>query len=246
MVTVSYAEGWDLSSATTIGLLSRSEAEARDLAHLRELFEPGTRLATRFQPEMTVEAVREIAALRVPSGRLAVADPLTGGKVGCRELSERIPPGVYPLQAAVVAYEGEYEDHRFPVEEEVAIRLLVDAEPPASWELALSGGDDPRLLREGEIFGFGTDGATGCFADASEWNLLTDKFRRYLVDGHDDEGETIDEGYMRISNDASGTDLVSFCTAGDGTFPVWLGRSDAGKLVSVVVVLEFLPDLRVL
>lgn len=214
--------------------------------HLRELFEPGTRLATRHQPEMTVGALRDIAALRVPSGRLAVTDPLTRGRTACRELSERIPPGVYPLQTAVVAYEGEYEDQRFPVEEEVAIRLLIDGEPPVSWELALADGDDARLLREGEFFGFDTDSAAGCFADASEWDLLAGKYRRFLVDGHDDEGESIGEAYIRTSHEASGTDLVSFYTSGDGTFPVWLGRSGSGELVSVVVVRDFLPDLVVL
>ncbi|WP_052847549.1 hypothetical protein [Streptomyces avicenniae] len=46
-----------------------------EAAFLRELFEPGTRLATDIRPEMTVGEPREIARLRLPSGRLAVADP---------------------------------------------------------------------------------------------------------------------------------------------------------------------------
>ena len=42
---------------------------------------------------------------------------------------------------------------------EVAIRLLPDAEPAAAWELALAEGDDVRVLRDDESFGFATDGA---------------------------------------------------------------------------------------
>ncbi|WP_409474904.1 DUF4241 domain-containing protein [Streptomyces sp. HC307] len=214
--------------------------------HLRELFEPGTRMATRFEPEMTVDGVRDIAVLRVPSGRLTVADPLMTGNTAGRELTERIPPGAYPVQAAVVAYEGRYEDERFPVEEDVAIRLLVDAEPPVSWELALAEGDDARLLRDREIFGFDTDSAAGCFADSSGWEVLAHKYRSYVVDRQRDAGENVGEGFIRTSDDMTGSDLVSFYTGGDGTYPVWLGRSESGKLVSVVVECGYLPDLRVL
>ncbi|MHA5050132.1 DUF4241 domain-containing protein [Streptomyces sp. SD15] len=215
-------------------------------AHLRELFEPGTRIATRFEPEMTVGDVREIAVLRVPSGRLTVADPVPGGRTAGRELSERIPPGEHSLQAAVVAYEGRYEDECFPVEEEVAVRLLLGTEPPVSWDMALAEGDDPRLLRDGEIFGFDTDAAAGCFADSSGWEVLADKYRRYVVDQEHDAGESIGDGYSRTTDDATGGDLVSFYTGGDGTYAVWLGRSESGALVSVVVVCGFLPDLRIL
>ncbi|MEU9381473.1 DUF4241 domain-containing protein [Streptomyces sp. NPDC048279] len=215
-------------------------------AHLDELFEPGTRVATSFEPEMTVSAIRDIAALRLPSGRLVVADPLTGGHGAGRELSERIPPGEYLLQAAVVAYERGYEDTRTPVKEDVAVRLLLGEEPAASWELALSEEDDVRLLREDEIFGFDTDGAAGAFADASGWEELADKYRRYLVEQEDNAGETVSDGYMRTTDEATGSDLVSFYTGGDGTYPVWLGRASTGKPVSVVVVVSYLPDLRLL
>jgi hypothetical protein len=215
-------------------------------AHLQELFEPGTKVATLFEPEMTVEAVREIATLRVPSGRLTVADPLTTGPGAGRELSERIAPGAYPLQAAVVAYEGHYEDERFPVVEEVAIRLLLAAAPAVTWELALAEGDDARVLRDDEIFGFATDGAAGSFADSSGWETLAAKYRACVVDQRDDAGESVADGYIRTTDEETGGDLVSFYTDGDGVYPVWLGRSESGKPVSMVVRCGYLPDLRIL
>ncbi|MEV7319908.1 DUF4241 domain-containing protein [Streptomyces sp. NPDC093970] len=215
-------------------------------AHLDELFEPGTRIATSFEPEMTVSAIRDIATLRLPSGRLVVADPLTEGHGAGRELSERIPPGEYRVQAAVVAYESRYEDRRTAVKEDVAVRLLLGDEPAASWELVPAEQDDVRLLREDEIFGFDTDGAAGAFADGLGWEGLADKYRRYLVEQEDNAGETISDGYMRTTDEATGSDLVSFYTGGDGTYPVWLGRASTGKPVSVVVVVGCLPDLRLL
>ncbi|MFI6021115.1 DUF4241 domain-containing protein [Streptomyces sp. NPDC051287] len=215
-------------------------------AHLDELFEPGTRIATSVEPEMTVSAILDIATLRLPSGRLVVADPLTEGRGAGRVLSERIPPGEYRVQAAVVAFESEYEDVRTAVKEEVAVRLLLAEEPAASWEPALAEGDDVRLLRENEIYGFDTDGAAGAFADASGWEGLADRYRRYLVEQEDDAGETVSDGYVRTTDQATGGDLVSFCTDGDGTHPVWLGRASTGKPVSVVVVVGRLPGLRLL
>ncbi|MET9037732.1 DUF4241 domain-containing protein [Streptomyces mirabilis] len=215
-------------------------------AHLDELFEPGTRIATSFAPEMMVSAIRDIATLRLPSGRLVVADPLTEGHSAGRRLSERIPPGECLMQAAVVAYESQYEDTRTPVKEEVAVRLLLGEEPVASWELAPAEEDDVRLLREDEIFGFDTDGASGAFADASGWEVLADRYQRYLVEQEDDAGETISDGYMRTTDEATDSDLVSFYTGGDGTYPVWLGRASTGKPVCVVVLISYLPDLRLL
>ncbi|MFD5757497.1 DUF4241 domain-containing protein [Streptomyces sp. NPDC127044] len=215
-------------------------------AHLDELFEPGTRIATSFAPEMMVSAIRDIATLRLPSGRLVVADPLTEGHSAGRRLSERIPPGEYLMQAAVVAYESQYEDTRTPVKEEVAVRLLLGEEPVASWELAPAEEDDVRLLREDEIFGFDTDGAAGAFADASGWEVLADRYQRYLVEQEDDAGETISDGYMHTTDEATDSDLVSFYTGGDGTYPVWLGRASTGKPVCVVVLISYLPDLRLL
>ncbi|MFJ8154666.1 DUF4241 domain-containing protein [Streptomyces sp. NPDC094468] len=200
----------------------------------------GTRIATSVEPEMTVSAILDIATLRLPSGRLVVADPLTEGRGAGRVLSERIPPGEYRVQAAVVAFESEYEDVRTAVKEEVAVRLLLAEEPAASWEPALAEGDDVRLLRENETCGFDTDGAAGAFADASGWEGLADRYRRYLMEQEDDAGETVSDGYVRTTDQATGGDLVSFCTDsfctdGDGTHPV-----------SVVVVVGRLPDLRLL
>ncbi|MBX7552766.1 DUF4241 domain-containing protein [Streptomyces sp. tea 10] len=216
-------------------------------SHLSELFRPGTRLATKDEPEMTVADVREIAVLRVPSGRLAVDCPLTTDDGGQRELLERIPPGAYPVQETVLSYELEYDDEVFPTEEGAAVRLLVDTEPAVTWEPALAEGEDPRLLRHHEAYGFATDAALGGFADSAAWDVLADKYRRYSMDGEEHAGERVGDSYcVRTSDSASGADLIQFATGGDGVWPVWLGRSASGKLVSVVVVCVYLLDLRIL
>ncbi|WP_425245961.1 DUF4241 domain-containing protein [Streptomyces sp. NEAU-NA10] len=215
-------------------------------AYLKELFEPGTRFGTSFQPEMTVSDVRWLADLRLPSGRLVVDDPGNTGTAHGRELSERFPPGTYPLQATVVAYEYEFMGEHCAVEEPVAVRVLLGEEAPVSWELALAAGDDVRLLRDDGIFGFSTDGAAGSFADASGWEVLAERVRSYYQDSDGDAAEFIDDGHLRTTDEATGSDLVTFFTGGDGTYPVWLGRSDSGAPVCVVVQSDYLPELRLL
>ncbi|CAM5607541.1 DUF4241 domain-containing protein [Streptomyces avidinii] len=37
---------------------------------------------------------------------------------------------------------------------------------------------------------------------------------------------------------ASGGELMAFATTGDGTYPVWVGRSGTGEVVAVVVLVE--------
>lgn len=213
---------------------------------VQELLKPGNRFAcdsfvTENEGEVTVDRVEDVTTLRVPSGRLVVADPLTGTP---RELTERIPPGEYPLQTAVLVGEGDYHGEPFAVSEEPLIRLLISDEPAVTWELGLGEGEDPRLLLDGHAYGFGTDAAQGSFADASGWDTLAGTFRRYF-DGDGDGGvEEVRTGTLRVADEKTGGDLVTFCTGGDGTWSVWLGRAASGDVVSIVVPTGWLSDYR--
>ncbi|MEV0173233.1 DUF4241 domain-containing protein [Streptomyces sp. NPDC050803] len=204
---------------------------------VNDLFQPGNPFPVEPWEGTETAAPRHIAMVRFPTGRLAVSDP---GDKEPRELAERIPPGEYALETAVVVGEGEYGGKRFPVTEEPAVRLLIRNEPAVAWELALSEGEDPRLLLDGHAYGFGTDGAAGGFADAAAWETLSGKVRRYYEAQDRGACESIGDGYLRTVDEETGGHLVSFYTGGDGTWPVWLGRSATGELVSVVVITSYL------
>ncbi|MFF0435857.1 DUF4241 domain-containing protein [Streptomyces sp. NPDC004327] len=215
-----------------------------------ELFRPGVRVTDGYHPEMTVVEPRRIGTLRVPSGLLAVSGPDIDDGDG-PHLTVPVPPGEYALEEARArhTYHCEWEGKQVTRADATAVRVLVSDIPAATWEMARRPDDDPRLLPENGIFGFDTDGATGCFGDAGAWEPLLALFERGLIqadpDLEPDAYEDIDDSMylLRTRDRASGGELVAFATTGDGTYPVWVGRSEAGEVVGVVVPVAGMPEL---
>ncbi|MBC7270381.1 MAG: DUF4241 domain-containing protein [Streptomyces sp.] len=217
---------------------------------IAELFRPGTRVTDGYHPEMTVVEPCRIGTLRVPSGLLAVSGPDIDRGDG-PHLTIPVAPGEYVLDEAQArhTYPCEWEGGPVTRTDTMAVRVLISDIPAAAWEMALRPDDDPRLLGENEIFGFDTDGATGCFADAGAWEPLLALFDKGLIrqdpDLDPDEYEAFKESMylLRTRDRASGGELVAFATTADGTYPVWVGRSTDGDVVGVVVLVEGMPEL---
>ncbi|MCX5417844.1 DUF4241 domain-containing protein [Streptomyces sp. NBC_00059] len=214
-----------------------------------ELFRPGVRVTDGYHPEMTVVDPHRVGTLCVPSGILAVSGPDIGHGDGPR-ITVPVPPGEYVLDEARVRfnYHCEWRDAEVTSTECTAVRLLVSETPAATWQMALGPDDDPRLFIEEQTAGFDTDGATGCFADAGAWKPLIAHFERGLIQGEPDpEGyKDIDDGSMfmlRTRDATSGGELMAFATTGDGTYPVWVGRSETGDVTGVVVLPQRMPEL---
>ncbi|GGT58035.1 DUF4241 domain-containing protein [Streptomyces purpureus] len=186
------------------------------------------------------------ATLNVPSGLLAISGPDNDFDEG-PAVTVAVPPGEYVLEEALVrvGYDCEWSQGWVTRTDTTAVRLRVGETLATSWEMALGPDDDPRLLGENEIFGFSTDGATGCFADAGAWEPLHRLFERHLVHGEPGAGEDISDSMylLRTRDEASGGELVAFATTGDGTYPVWVGRSADGNVAEVVVLVEGMPTV---
>ncbi|THA85603.1 DUF4241 domain-containing protein [Streptomyces sp. A0592] len=207
------------------------------------LFRPGTRMTTPQHPDMTVVRPRRMGTLNVPSGLLAIDCPLDAR--GPR-LTVAVPPGEHVLEEGQIAfgYHCMYDDRWVDTTEPTAVRLRVSEEPAVSWEMALAPEDDVRLLEDGHVYGFGTDGATGAFADAGAWVPLQERVHQ-VVDHTDQDGEDFTGSMflLRTREPESGAELVAFAVCSDGCHPVWVGRSADGDVVGVVVVVDEMPDL---
>ncbi|GGV90045.1 hypothetical protein GCM10010228_77680 [Streptomyces massasporeus] len=216
--------------------------------YLEAVFTPGTRLGTRSDdPETFVQVVEvtEVTTIRVPSGRLIVdspwpddEDPELETRVG-RELAERIPPGVFRVEAAWTEAPYEFMGERFDGREVAAIRLCITEAPVAGWEMALGVEDDIDTLRPGSRIGFNSETNMGSFSDAVAWPTLTAPFREFwkgCQTGTRQPRETeslFDDYFERVSNEEHEADLVTFTA--EGASVVWLGRTESGSIASVAV-----------
>nr|MDT0657648.1 DUF4241 domain-containing protein [Micromonospora sp. DSM 115978] len=193
--------------------------------HLDALFRPGTRLLTDFEP-MTVLDVRRVGEMRLPSGRLVVDCPATGAG---RELTVRLPPGRYPVEIAEAAYAYDYWGKHQEGVWTTAVRLRVSGESVLSWEMGLGPGEDVRMLRNGQAYGFDADAGTVGFADGAAWPELCATFREAET-----PAEEPGDGFRWTAHKAMGADLVSFRT-GTEMYVVWVGRGRSGDVAAVAV-----------
>jgi len=206
------------------------------------LFRAGTRYALEPGGPVMVE-VCSAGQLRMPSGRLIVADPAWLDTT-LEPFTVTVPPGAYPVALSVVRFEQQPAHRRV-----AAARLAVCHESVASWELALRPGQDPRTLGEGEFFGFGVDAGTGSLLDAAALNamirLVAEDAWEGFIDRHFDD--LTGQRPVEVIDPISGANLVAFESGwGDGAYPTWIGRTGGGEVACFVADMLVVHDARVL
>ncbi|MGW5860740.1 DUF4241 domain-containing protein [Streptomyces sp. NPDC055239] len=101
--------------------------------------------------------------------------------------------------------------------------------PPREWEMALRPDEDLGLLGEGQFYGVGVDTGTVAFMDAA----------RTVIEDQLDEDLFIplDRHFtVELASTEPEPNLITFRAGqGDGAYPVWIGRTDAGQVGCVVV-----------
>ncbi|MGW3356101.1 DUF4241 domain-containing protein [Streptomyces bungoensis] len=198
--------------------------------HLDELFTAGTRFTT--DEVYTVRDPVEAGKLHLSSGRLVARDPTYGSCEEDAGFTVSVAPGSYPVQLASAGYTAEYGGRTLVIDEYTAVRVLISERPTVSWEPALLDGQDERLLRDGEFYGFGVDSGTCSFADATMAGELAGRFRDGPAADVRKDGDT---GVSIVDDPVTGTNLIA-CPSGrgDGSYPVWVGRDTAGEVTCFV------------
>ncbi|WP_052849962.1 DUF4241 domain-containing protein [Streptomyces avicenniae] len=182
---------------------------------IERLFTPGS-CATPEGPA-AVEPV-DAGVLRIPSGQLVISDP---GWIDETPRAVAVPPGEYPVTLSLLR-----TVHGADV---AAARVTFLDTPPHAWEMALLPDEDMELLGEGQFYGVGVDTGTAAFLDAT----------RTVAEDILDENVFLPLN-SRVSVELPGTgtepNVIAFRAGeGDGSYPVWIGRTEDGQVGSVVI-----------
>ncbi|MEV5376029.1 DUF4241 domain-containing protein [Streptomyces nondiastaticus] len=198
---------------------------------LEALFVPGSRFESYDGPVTVVEP-EHAGNLRLPTGRVVAADP-AWLSADSEPFTVPVPPGTYPLVLGKVEQRSEWAGEEMTWEEITAAMLCIgDRRPTVAWEPALLPGQEVRLLGDREFYGFGVDSGTGAFLDAAARDALA---------ADPDAGVELassigDEAACPEFRDpVSGANAIAFPSgAGDGSYPVWIGRDHDGEVTCLI------------
>jgi hypothetical protein len=216
------------------------------------MFQPGARYRLSFDDieEEAVVEVRDAGRLYLATGRLVVCDPFWASLLEDRTaaFTVAVPPGHYQITVSFARVDRPSDPEiAGPVRRGAAARLTVRDDRVAGWEPALRPGDDLASLPPGRFHGFAVDSGTGAFVDASAVAALGQLGEPGQEMGQEPElaeviPELLEKGTVNLVVDqATDLNVVMFdCGMGDGTYPVWIGRTAAGDAACFVADLELL------
>ena len=175
-------------------------------------------------------SVEDAGVLFLPSDALVATDAFI---IDGSPFTLDVPAGRHPV--SVLRSDFEDGDRRIAA---AMIRFAPDE--PVRWELAVVAGQDPSVLGQDEIFGYGVDSGTGAFTSPEAVGQLKDEarysaFSRALLAAM--PGKTLADP-MTVSvmvDDTMGTNVVAFASGfGDGSYPSYAGFGGDGQVVVVL------------
>ncbi|RSM85744.1 DUF4241 domain-containing protein [Kibdelosporangium aridum] len=193
--------------------------------HVTEVVTDGARFRTQDNRTLTIKRV-SAGTIRLPSGRLLVADP-GWLHTDPKPLATTAPPGTYPVDVFQVT------ENEKPLMT-AACRVTVTDVPVASWRLALRDGDQEMTLGDGEFFGNPVDTAILALVDHTGMTA----YSRAEIDAAMADKAV----YSTVSAKTADTDMIIVPGWSDGAFPVWLGYAENGALCCFVLDMH-VPDL---
>ncbi len=191
-------------------------------------FKNGAKLQSEVDRRIVVKT-KVIGQLKVFSGRISVADPLTHHfDEAAPPLDREVPKGKFPVEIAIADLNG---DERVAC---ARVRFVQDR-LAVRWEPANFADEE---LKDGEISGYGVDAGTGSFFDAA---LCSEEFDEDTSEdwfcGLDDN-----DGYWYVAPLKEGNIAMFASGWGDGWYNSYWGFDAEGELVELATDFDVLDD----
>lgn len=178
---------------------------------------------------------RQIATLVLPDGQIVVGDPLVD--LSPTPFATVAPGGEYPVLIAIAqlnSAEG--------VDERIACAMVrFSSAEPQRWVMATTETQDLSSLKKDEIFGYGVDSGTGCFASVEAATALQRRMEadEAYADRIIEEAEKVyvstRDWASVVPDTASRSNVVIFSSGfGDGFYASYWGYDSAGRPVCLV------------
>jgi len=192
---------------------------------------------------------QRIGDLLLPTGELVACDPFvfSDGK----PFSQLFPRGVFPVILSIA---------QIATDQRVAFATVKFREtPPVAWEMLTIGDQDISKRKDGKLFGYSVDAATGCFMDQSAERALDDLMAEqdmlfFETVTAEKEQETffdtmtaeMDKTYRPtwswLDMSFGDTNLIAFSSGyGDGLYATYAGFGSDGAVSVAVTDFSVIP-----
>jgi len=194
----------------------------------------------------------DLGKLTISTGKIVACDPLVE-LYHTPAFTKTVQKGKYPVTACIA--QTEESGPRYAV-----VKLEFSKQRAVKWELAVTEGQDPKVLEEDEFFGFPVEAGLGCFCDMETqvlydlWqkafmgkypyaNIYDDffaaEFNKNAVD-QDNEYDVGDWLNFSLPNKPEQNVIMFHSGFGDGMYACYWGVTDKGTICSLVVDFQVL------
>ena len=178
--------------------------------------------------------VVDVGELVVTSQSIVATDPIVVSML--KPFSQWVPNGRHRVSLAIAG---------FGTDERIAFaRVQFSRQSAVAWKLAVTDDQDPATLGPGRFFGYGVDGATGCFMDYAAGALMGQRYQEegpYFAFG-DLITDAMEASYQDTRQwgvvhpiEGREENIICFTTgSGDGAYPSFFGFAADGAVAQLV------------
>lgn len=204
------------------------------MTHLENI----SKLFTKNFVESPLLETFDAGKIHLPTGQLVACDPLI-----TKDMKSFTMP--FPTGDFTVLVHKERESHCIAY-----VEIIFEKDEIATWQLAVTAGQDPAELQKHEVYGYPVDSGMGCFMDVETQDRLNHLenrlfhrkgadfmgiYEEFFHDHFFDENGAIDQyAFLKPDDDRPGNIFAFETGYGDGFYATYIAFGTEGQPLKVV------------